>query len=433
MPARVRAAAIGLCTGVVTFAQVPLLQDGAAALRQAQLAWALGDTPLPPSSLPFLEVGVGGADSGGAYVPLLDGEGLGHGSRGWGVGLQGRITRGGLSLQATALLLRDHGYTEGVLQRVALAYQTESGWRVALEQTPFAWGAGLNGGELMGTAARPIPRFSAATPDLVWPLGRVQAETFLGRLEGHRPIPPWLGEPDARHTAVAAGLDLQRPLLWGGLLRTSFGSLVEANLGAVALSGGRSDAGQAAPGATARTEALAELRVRLPALADLVQARGAALHLSRSGAPDSDALSLLPARNLVGARVVWELWDVGLEYAGAAPTAMHRPFDQPAYLAGFSSRGDALGPGWGREAITRTVEVGLPLFLDGQGRLKVLRITAPEDHPLGAASWCFQGEAQWRTPTGRLGASVASRHIEAPGAPPRWGWSVSAFQAFRVF
>jgi hypothetical protein len=79
------------------------------------------------------------------------------------------------------------------------------------------------------------------------------------------------------------------------------------------------------------------------------------------------------------------------------------------------------------------VELGLPLFLEGQGRLKAVRATAALDHPAGGGSWFLQSEAQWRTPMGRVGASVASRRSEFPGRDARWGWAFSLFQSFRVF
>lgn len=409
-----------------------MLQDGATVLRQAGLDWTLGQSPLPPLSLPSLEVGWGGAGADGVYAPLTGGEGLGHGTRGWGLGLQGRYVRGGWSVSTTFLALRDRGHTSGTLQRAALAYQAESGWRAALELAPFAWGAGLNGGDLLGDAARPFPRLSLTTPEAALPLGRWRAEAFAGRLERDRPIPDWMPDREMRTAAQAAGFDLQKPMLWGGLLRASFGALMEANLGVVTMAGGRDVQGQAAPAAAARTLSLAEVRVRIPSLARFVQARGASVYASRSAAPESRSVALAPARGLGGLQVVWDGWDLGMEYAGAArstPTTISRP----TYLAGFSSHGDPLGSAFGRGAITRTVDLGLPLFLEGRGHLKAVRATADLDHPAGSGSWFLQADAQWRTPTGRIGASVASRRDEFPGSNVRWGWAFSAFHAFRVF
>jgi hypothetical protein len=383
--------------------------------------------------MPSFEVGWGGAGSEGAYAPLIGGEGFGRGTRGWGLGFQGRYARDGWSFSATALALRNHGHAAGVLQRAALAYQTESGWRAALEQAPFALGSGLTGGDLLGAVARPFPRLSLSTPDVNLPLGRWRAEAFTGRLESIRSIPDWLPDHAARSAAQAASLDLARPILWGGLVRASFGALVEASLGAMTMESGRDALGRAAPAAAARTQSLAELRVRLPALARFVQARAASAYLSRSAAPDSHSLALVPVRDLGGLQVVWDGWDLGLEYAGAAPRSAAPTFAQPSYLAGFSTHGDPLGSAFGRETITRAVELGLPLFLEGLGKIKLGRATADLAPPLGTGSWFLQIDAQWRTPTGRVGASLASRRHELPGPSVHWGWAFSCFQAFRVF
>ena len=415
------------------WAQAPLLQDGAMALRQVRLDWTLGQAPLPPSSMPSFEVGFGAAGSDGVYTPLTNGEGLGHGTEGLGLGLQGRYVLGELSFSATALALRDHGRTSGILQRAALAYRTESGWRAALEQAPFAWGSGLNGGDLLGDAARPFPRLSLTTPEAILPLGRWRVEVFAGRLERDRPIPEGNTDREARIAAQVAGLDLQQPILWGGLLRAAFGALVETRLGVVTMEGGHDTQGHAAPSSSARTESLAELRVRIPSLAQLVQARGASMVLSRSGAPDSKAMALVPARDLSGLQLVWEGWDLGLEYAGAGSHEAHTAFLQPSYLAGFSTHGNPLGSAFGRECITRTVELGVPLFLEGLGRLKAVRATAAQGDPSGTGSWFLQADAQWRTSTGRIGASMASRRDELSTPSPHWGWACSIFQAFRVF
>ncbi len=415
------------------FAQAPMLQDGATTLRQARLDWTRGQAPQSPSSIPSFEVGWGGADGGGAYAPLTQGEGLGHGAQGWGLGLQGRYVRGGWSFAATLLALREHGHTLGSLQRAAFAYQGESGWRVALEQAPFAWGSGLNGGDLLGDAARPFPRFSLSTSEADLGLGRFRAETFFGRLEQNPLIPEWSTDRSAKLAAQSAGLGLQRPLLWGGILHGSFGTLVDASLGAVTLGGGQDAQGHAAPTAATRTASLAELRVRVPMLATWLKAQGASLLLSRSGAPESRALMLASARDLGALQMVWEGWDLALEYAGAPRRTPTGSFTEPTYLTGFSTHGDPLGPAFGRDALTRTVELGLPLFLEGRGRLKVIHGSTLADQSTGSAFWFLQSDAQWRTPTGRFGASLASRRDEWPMGATRWGWSCSIFQAFRVF
>lgn len=430
---RFRATALGLALAAPLAAQAPVLQDGAAALRQERRSWLVGEPPLTPLAIPSLEVGLGGADAGGPYTPLLGGEGLGQGLQGWGLGLQGRYVREGWSVALTAAGLGHADGIRGRLLRGALAYQGDSGWRLALEQGPLTWGTGLAGGGLPGDTAPSFPRLSVRTSELESPLGRWRAEAFLGRLERDRPIPAWMPDRDARLAAQAAGLDLHRARLSGAFLRGAFGSWAELGVGAVRMHGGEDDLGRPAPADSERTAALAELWVRVPALASLAGARGAAVHVARRAAPDSPAVTLSRGGTLAALQLAWEGWDLGLEYAGAASRTPEGPFSGPAYLAGWSTDGDPLGPGFGSGAITRTVALGLPLFLEGQGQLRMVRTSAGAADPVGAGSWFLQGEAQWRTPTGRIGGSVASRRMEFPAGPPRWGWSLAVFQAFRVF
>ena len=424
-------AALGLAAGLQAWAQAPLLQDGSAFLRQARRTWVAGEETLPPLAIPSLEVGLGGAASDGPFTPLIAGEGLGQGAQGWGLGLQGRYFSGGWSMALAAAVLRDGPMTQGHLLRGEIAYRWDPGWRFALEQQPFAWGSGLTGGDLLGDAARPFPRLSLETPEFPLLAGRWRVEAFAGRLEADRPVPEWIADREARAGARAQGMDLSRPWIYGGRLRASFGSLVEVRLGSIRMDGGSDAHGQAAPASAARASTLAEVTVRVPALARLAGAQGAALHLSRSAAPDSRSVTLVPARTLGSLLLVWERWDLGVEYAGGSSPDRTAVFDRPAYLAGFSSHGDSLGPAFGPWYATRTLDLGLPLFFEGQGRLTLVRGTSA----LASAPsfWFLQGQAQWRTPTGRVGASLASRRNEGPGALPRWGWTFAVFQSFRVF
>lgn len=414
-------------------AQAPLLQDGASGLRKARLDWVQGLEPLAPPSLPSLEVGWGGSEGGDpALAPLLGGEGMGTGTRGWGLGLQGRFTSQGWSISATMLGFRWRDHTLGTFQRGSLAYQAESGWRLALEQAPLAWSTGFPDGGLLGTQARPVPRATLTTP--IGELGatRWQAEAFQGRLTGARPVPAWMPDRETRLVAQAEGEDLARPDLLGFRLRGAFGSLVEASLGTLALRGGKDRRGRPAPSEASRTLTLAELKVRLPSLAQALQARGVAVSISRSGEPGTSAITLANGRTAAGWQVVWEEWDLGFGYAGPS----RRPADSflgPSHLSGLSSRGDFLEGAFGPSAASRALEVGLPIPAEGRAILRLVRITAPMDLPAGRAAWFLQSDAQWRTPTGRFGASLASIRTQLPDAPPRWGWAFTVFQAFRVF
>lgn len=402
-----------------------MLQDGTSALRQARLDWAQGQPPLEPSPLPSFEVGWGGAGADGIYTPLPQGEGLGSALQGWGLGLQGRYVHGGWSVSVTLLGLRDHASTRGLLHRAALAYQGESGWRLALEQTPFDWGGGLLGGGLLDGSSRSFPRLSLSTPETGILGVRWRVETFAGRLETTPAVPEWISDRQARLAARAAGQDPGRPRLDGALLRGRLGDWAELGLGALSLGG--------PGGPSRRSQSLVEAKIRIPALARALGAQGASLQVSRSAAAEGSALAWTPARNLANLLIVWDGWDLGAEYAAAAP-APAGPSPEARLLAGFSSHGDPLGDGYWRQWTTRSLALGMPLFLEGQGRIRLTRATAPpEDRPGGSAAWFLQAEAQWRTSTGRLGASLASLRQEPGAQGPHWGWSFSVFQSFRVF
>ena len=522
------------------FAQAPLLQDGAEDLRQARLAWAVGGPILPPFRVPSLEVGLGGAGSQGLHAPLVGGEGFGHGMQGWGAGIQGKYFRGGWSFTAAATAFRDGGITRGSLQRAGLAYRSEGGWRVALEQAPFQWGFGVNGGYLMGDSARPFPRLALSTPEAalrLWrvPLGRWSAELFYGRLEWNRAIPTWIGNPLNQAAAKAAYGDVRRPDISGAMLRGRFGPHVELNLGVTSIWGGLDPQGRnRRQGYTwedyalgffgaeniGRTEAsgspfqfdqsefkqistghaLAEARVRIPALADYFRARGASVYLSRGsknvnwqwkdflrhpGAAIRRDLSkdwelikrgnvrggdymesiwgrgireavptLEHANDMMGLQLVWEGWDLALDYADTvnipADGGGYRVYTNGTFLSGYSRYGDSMGLAFGGDVITRTVDLGFPLPSEGKGRIKVVNgIRAFRDnlalwtaaHPGSTPElnrfWFLQVDAQWRTPVGRFGGTISTERDRNPqwvnGASPRWGWAFTAFQSFRVF
>lgn len=521
-------------------AQAPLLQDGADALRQDRLAWALGEPAPSPFHVPSLEVGLGGAGSEGLYTPLVGGEGFGHGMQGWGVGMQGKYFIDGWSFEAAATAFHDGDITRGALQRAVIAYQSEGGWRMALEQAPFQWGFGVNGGYLMGDSSRPFPRLSLRTPEAdlhLWrvPLGRWRADLFYGRLEWNRPIPSWIGNPLTQEAAKADHGDIRRPDLSGLMVRGRFGPHVELNLGVVSMWGGVDPEGKRRRegyswedymlgfvGAEniGRTEAsgspfhfdqsnfkqismghaLAEARVRIPALAEYFGAKGASVYLSRGsknvnwqwkdflrhpGAAIRRDLSkdwelikrgnirggdymesiwgrgireaaptLEHANDMIGLQLVWENWDLALDYADTvnipADGGGYRVYSHGIYLAGYSRYGDPMGLAFGGDVITRTVDAGFPLFREGKGRLKVVNgIRAFRDnlalwtaaHPGSVPElnrfWFLQADVQWRTSTGRIGGTISTERDRNPqfvnGATPRWGWAFTIFQSFRVF
>ncbi len=412
-----RAALLGLLALRLS-AQAPLLQDGAGTLRRDRLDWTLGQEPLEPSSLPSFEVGWGGAGAQGLRTPLMGGEGLGTSTVGWGLGVQGRWTREGLAIAATALALRDGNRTLGVLQRGAVAYRWDSGWRLALEQTPLAWGAGLLGGELLGDGGQPFPRLSLATAPMGLALGRWRLEAFRGRLEGPAPVPDTLPQLTQRQAAAVAGQDLSRPWLDGGLVVATFAERLELTFGTLSLGGGKAALGGPAPTSATQTARLTQARFRWPGV------EWASLVFSRSGWEGAD-------RTLASLQLARERWDATLEWAGAARPATG-PLALPQHLAGFSSGGDSLGPAFGPWTATRSAAWGLPLPWEGRGRLLLVHASSPLPAPAPEATWLLQGEARWRTGLGRLGATLATRRDTQAGMN-RWGWACTCFQAFRVF
>lgn len=532
--------ALGFALGSRVLAQAPVLQDGASELREARLAWTLGDPAPMALRVPSLEVGLGGAGSEETYTPLIGGEGFGHGMQGWGIGLQGKYFYGGWSLSTTAVVFREGEISRGILQRGAIAYQTKGGWRFALEQTPFQWGFGPNGGYLMGDSARPFPRLSMSTPEAalhLWsvPLGRWSAEFFYGRMEWNREIPEWMSNRLTQLAAKADRGDIRRPDLSGARFTGRFGPHVELNLAGVSMWGGVDPQGRnrqrgytwddyllgffgaenigrsEASGGQGNFDlsnfkqismghAMAEARVRIPALADLLGAKGASVYLSRGsknvnwqwkdflhhpGAAINRDLSkdwnlikrgrirggdymdsiwgrgtreavptLEHANDMIGFQLVFNDWDLALDYADTvnipADGGGYRVYSHSTYLAGLSRYGDSLGLPFGGDTITRTADLGFPLLFEGRGRLKVvsgIRVFRDNlalwstDHPGQGPElnrfWFLQADAQWRTPTGRAGASISSERDRNPqfvnGAAPRWAWAFSVFQSFRVF
>lgn len=506
---------------LVTFpsnAQAPLLQDGSEGLRRERLEWAAGE----PSStrfgpLPLLEVGLGGAGAEGPYVPLVGGEGLGRGMQGWGVGIQGRYSFGHWSVSAAGVGFRDGTTTRGILQRGSIAYQSESGWRFALEQTPFQWGFGVNGGYLMGDSARAFPRLALATPEAafrLWkvPLGRWKADFFFGRLEWNRSIPEWIGSAYYQRAIKAVQGDIRRPDLSGTMIRGRFGPHVELNLGVTSEWGGIDPQGRnrrsgytlqdyflgffgaenigrsEASGGQGNFDlsgfkqismghAMAEGRVRIPALAGLIGAKGASVYLSRGsknvnwqwkdflrnpfgatwrdlskdwnlikrgkvtggdymnsiwGRGTREAVPTLEhANDMLGAQFVWDGWDLALDYSDTvnipADGDGYRVYTNGKYLAGYSRYGDSMGLAFGGDLITRTVELGFPLTWEGRGRFKIVngirsfRDNAArwaEAHPGKVPGlnhfWFFQADAQWQTRVGRIGASIATQQDRSP-------------------
>ncbi|MBI3132583.1 MAG: hypothetical protein HYZ13_14810 [Acidobacteria bacterium] len=391
-------------------------------------------------------------------MPLVDGEGLGSALQGAGFSVAGGWTVNGWTLQGRLLAFRERGTQASRLrlQSFEATKTTTKGWRVGLVEGPLAWGYGLAGGYLMGTSHLPFMRGVVETPE--WdislfglPLGRWKVETFLGRLEWNRQVPEWLSNPRDVASSVTKQGDRRRPEISGTRFKARFGELFEMNMGAVSRWGGvRSDGSRVMDGMKGSDYALAylgaenlavaeatgdaenpdpdkryqenpnyhnlsnavavvEFRLRLPALARAVGARGFAFYLSRGGSNinwqwkdflrnpgaafkhdltfywkqlsrpssrlfDSDpgsfwgwgysqaTPSLTHVNDTVGAQAVYHTWDLAVELSDTRnqpyPGSTFRTYGNGAYLSGHSRYGDSLGQAFGGELYRQSLAWG---------------------------------------------------------------------------
>jgi hypothetical protein len=111
-------------------------------------------------------------------------------------------------------------------------YRGRSGWQGGFEQEPLVWGYGLNGGYVLGEAARPFPRLRVESPMAELnagpiPLGRWGFQAFMGRLEDHRVLSSSMQDLSWRTRAIASQGDVQAPLLMGYRAQATFGPWLE--------------------------------------------------------------------------------------------------------------------------------------------------------------------------------------------------------------
>ncbi|WP_243303411.1 capsule assembly Wzi family protein [Geothrix oryzisoli] len=174
----------------------------------------------------------------------MDSLGLGNALTGQGTHLEAGWsgTRWDMAGQVNAW--RDaEGQSRLIIQRFHFAYTSKGGWRTALEQEPLVWGYGLNGGYVLGEAARPFPRFRVETPfkDIRvfgMPLGTWKGQIFLGQVEGHKVVGEASQDPSFRKRAIADLGDPQRPFLSGLRLESQLGESTELYLNYINLFGG---------------------------------------------------------------------------------------------------------------------------------------------------------------------------------------------------
>ena len=188
--------------------------------------------------------GLWAADKHGVPATFVDSLGFGNALTGQGTHLEAgwRGRRWDVAGQINAWR-EASGESRLIFQRFHVAYSSRTGWRTALEQEPLVWGYGLNGGYLLGEAARPFPRLRVESPykhlrPFGIPLGAWKGQIFLGQVEGHKVIGESSQDPSYRKRAIADVGDPQRPFLSGIRLESLLGESTELYLNYINLFGG---------------------------------------------------------------------------------------------------------------------------------------------------------------------------------------------------
>ena len=177
--------------------------------------------------------GLWAGDHHGPAPTLTDSLGLGNALTGTGIHLEGGFRAGHWDLAAEVLGNRDPlGQTYLTLYRSHIWYRGDRGWQGGFEQEPMVWGYGLNGGYLLGEAARPFPRLRVESPMADLHLGRVPLgswgwQAFMGRMENHPVLSSSIQDPSARGRLIATQGNPEAPLLMGYRVQAKFGPNME--------------------------------------------------------------------------------------------------------------------------------------------------------------------------------------------------------------
>lgn len=193
-----------------------------AAWGQAPAGWtqrkALGSDLAEGSS--WAAVGGWSAGDSGHAPPLVDGLGRGSALTGGGTSLEAGWKQGGWSFALKGLSNFDATGKRWVLSQAHALHTSKGGWVSGFEMEPLVWGYGLNGGYLLGEAARPFPRLKLASPIVDRslfgiPLGQWGFQTFLGRLENGRSLSETMQDPAHRQSLIQSQGEPQAPFFSG--------------------------------------------------------------------------------------------------------------------------------------------------------------------------------------------------------------------------
>lgn len=213
------------------------LGPGTPGAAQAPPGWNAG-RPLgsdQPPGQAWAGGGLWAADRHGPPAPLVDSLGLGNALTGGGFHLEGGLRPGNWDLAAELLGVRDaagRAYLTLYRGHAAWRSQRRPGWYAGLEMEPLQWGYGLNGGYLLGQAARPFPRVRVQSPMkelhlFKVPLGTWGFQVFVGRLENHRVLSDSIQNPLEQSAQIAAQGDPQAPFLNGYRVQAEFSDFME--------------------------------------------------------------------------------------------------------------------------------------------------------------------------------------------------------------
>jgi len=175
--------------------------------------------------------GIWAADKHGPPATLVSSLGMGNALVGSGFSLEAGAKLGAWDFAGRVLLYRNaEGGSQGSLVQAHALYKSTGGWTLGLEKEPLVWGYGLNGGYLLGEAARPFPRFRLETPSSDWslfnvPLGTWKGQLFLGKMESRRVLSEDIQDPSYRSRTIQQYGEPQGPMLSGFRLEARFGRI----------------------------------------------------------------------------------------------------------------------------------------------------------------------------------------------------------------
>ena len=194
-----------------------------------------GPDPWDGSSRSWFGGGLWSADKHGPPATLVDGVGLGNALTGSGFHLESGYKYGEFDLAAEVMGVRNPAgaaYLTLYRGHATLGKEGADEWMTGLEMEPLVWGYGLNGGYLLGDAARPFARLRVASPmaelaPFGIPLGSWGFQVFVGRLENHRTLSDSIQNPLSQQAIIRSQGDPQAPFINGYRLQATFSDFME--------------------------------------------------------------------------------------------------------------------------------------------------------------------------------------------------------------